>query len=249
MMRQRIFEIIEVAGEGDRLSGAYDAFMLITIVVSLVPLCTKSVAVWTVTVDLITVIIFIIDYLLRFFTADYKYPDLKRMAFIRYPFSFMAIIDLLSILPSFGLVNRGLKIFKIFRLLRTLRVLKTLKAMKAFKALKIIRYSRSIEIIVEVIQSQKEALITVGMLALGYIFVAALVVFSVEPDSFDNFFEAIYWACVSLTTVGYGDIYPISTAGRVVTMLSSIMGIAIVALPSGIITAGYMETLQRNKKE
>ena len=128
-------------------------------------------------------------------------------------------------------------------------MLKTLKAMKAFKALKIIRYSRSIEIIVEVIQSQKEALITVGMLALGYIFVAALVVFSVEPDSFDSFFEAIYWACVSLTTVGYGDIYPISTAGRVVTMLSSIMGIAIVALPSGIITAGYMETLQRNKKE
>ncbi len=222
--------------------------MLITIVVSLVPLCTKSVAVWTVTVDLITVIIFIIDYLLRLFTADYKYPDLKRMAFIRYPFSFMAIIDLLSILPSFGLVNQGLKIFKIFRLVRTLRVLKTLKAMKAFKALKIFRYSRSIEIIGEVIQSQKEALITVGMLALGYIFVAALVVFSVEPDSFDNFFEAIYWACVSLTTVGYGDIYPISTAGRVVTMLSSIMGIAIVALPSGIITAGYMEALQRKKE-
>ena len=91
-------------------------------------------------------------------------------------------------------------------------------------------------------------MITVGMLALGYIFVAALVVFSVEPDSFDNFFEAIYWACVSLTTVGYGDIYPISTAGRVVTMLSSIMGIAIVALPSGIITAGYMEALQRKKE-
>ena len=82
-------------------------------------------------------------------------------------------------------------------------------------------------------------------MAFGYILIAALVIFNVEPQTFDNFFEAIYWACVSLTTMGYGDIYPVTAAGRLVTMVSSFVGIAIVALPSGIITAGYMDEIRR----
>jgi voltage-gated potassium channel len=82
-------------------------------------------------------------------------------------------------------------------------------------------------------------------LAGGYIMVSALIIFNVEPDSFQNFFDAIYWATVSLTTVGYGDIYPVSTLGRVITMISSIFGIAIVALPAGIITAGYMTEINK----
>ena len=90
---------------------------------------------------------------------------------------------------------------------------------------------------------------TVGVLAVMYILISALIVFSVEPDTFDSFFEAVYWATVSLTTVGYGDIYPSSTAGRIVAMVSSVFGIAIVALPSSIITAGYMEALIGEKKD
>ena len=85
-------------------------------------------------------------------------------------------------------------------------------------------------------------------LAIGYIFVSALIIFNVESDSFATFFDAIYWATISLTTVGYGDIYPVTTAGRMITMLSSIFGIAIVALPAGIITAGYMDALSDEKK-
>lgn len=243
-MRKRLFEIIEVASENDRISNVYDVIMMIAIIVSLIPLCTKSTAAWTVVIDGVTVALFIIDYILREVTADYKYPTKGKAAFLYYPFSFMAVIDLLSILPSFGMFGQGLKILKIFRLFRTLKVLKALKALKAFRALKIFRYSRSITLIVNVIKAQKEALITVGGLAVGYIFVAALIVFNVEPDTFSSFFDAIYWACVSLTTVGYGDIYPVSTAGRIVTMLSAIVGIAIVALPSGIITAGYMDALR-----
>ena len=77
--------------------------------------------------------------------------------------------------------------------------------------------------------------------------ISALVVFNVEPDSFGSFFDAIYWATVSLTTVGYGDIYPVSTLGRIITMVSSIFGIAIVALPAGIITAGYMNEISKEK--
>ena len=77
----------------------------------------------------------------------------------------------------------------------------------------------------------------------AYILISALVIFNVEPQTFDNFFEAIYWATVSLTTVGYGDIYPTSDIGRIITMISSVFGIAIVALPAGIITAGYMDEI------
>ncbi len=88
-------------------------------------------------------------------------------------------------------------------------------------------------------------MMAVCSLAVAYVILSALVIFNVEPDTFNNFFDAIYWATVSLTTMGYGDIYPVSTAGRIVTMISSFMGIAIIALPAGIITAGYMDELAK----
>ena len=87
----------------------------------------------------------------------------------------------------------------------------------------------------------------VGILAVGYVLVSALVVVSIEPQTFPTYFDAVYWATVSLTTVGYGDIYAVSTAGKVITMISSMFGIAIIALPGGIITAGYMEEIREQK--
>lgn len=90
-------------------------------------------------------------------------------------------------------------------------------------------------------------MIAVLYLAIGYIFVCTLIIFNVEPDSFNTFFDAIYWATISLTTVGYGDIYPITTLERIITMVSSFMGIAIVALPASIITAGYMKEIESDK--
>lgn len=84
-------------------------------------------------------------------------------------------------------------------------------------------------------------------MAVAYILISALVIYNVEPDSFETSFDAIYWATISLTTVGYGDIYPITTIGRIVTMFSSAFGIAIIALPSGVITAGYLEEISKDK--
>lgn len=241
-LRNRIFEVIELSSEDDKLSTAYDFFMMAIILASLIPLAFKQTSTLFAIIDKVTVIVFILDYLLRLLTADLK---LERgiVSFAIYPFTFMAIIDLLSILPSFDILFAGLKTLKLLRLFRTFR------ALKVFKAFKFFRYSRSIDIIIGVIRSQKEPLIAVCTLAVSYILIAALVIFNVEPDTFSNFFEAIYWACVSLTTMGYGDIYPVSTAGRIVTMISSFVGIAIVALPAGIITAGYMDTINKNKNE
>ncbi len=232
-MRKRLFEIIDTSTEEDKLGNVYDVFMMVVIVASLVPLAFKTEYRAFQIIDKVAVVIFIIDYILRLITADYKLEK-KGISFVIYPFTPMAIIDLLCILPSLNLISGGFRILKVFRLLRTLRV---------FRVFKAIRYSKSIKMITEVFKTQKKPLFTVGLLAIGYVLVSALVIFNVEPDSFNNFFDAVYWATVSLTTMGYGDIYPVTTLGRIVTMVSSVFGIAIIALPAGIITAGFMEQL------
>lgn len=238
-MRERIFQMLDDERENDRLNNLYDVFMMVTIIVSLIPLAFKTenrVFFW---IDKVSMVLFIIDYVLRFITADYKLGR-KRLSFLLYPGTPMAIVDLFCILPSLNLVQHGFRILKVFRLFRTLRV---------FRVFKAVRYSKSIRMIREVFSQQRKALITVGLLAGAYVLISALVVFNVEPEPFKTFFDAVYWATVSLTTVGYGDIYPKTTVGRIVTMVSSVFGIAIIALPSGIITAGVMDQLKRERAE
>ena len=234
-MRKRLFEIIEVAKENDRLSQAYDFIMIFVIFLSLLPLTVKEQTPFLNVVDKITASTFVIDYLFRLITADFKLEQGK-LSFVRYPFTFMAIVDLVSILPSVTFINNGFRVLKVSRLFRSLRV---------FRIFKSFRYSKNVALIVRVFSKQKDSLMVVIWFALGYIVISALVIFNVEPETFDTFFDAVYWATVSLTTMGYGDIYPVSTIGRIVTMLSSFIGIAIVALPAGIITAGYMEELEK----
>ncbi len=237
-MRQRLFEIIEPSGDGDRLSAVYDFFMMAVIVLSLIPLAFKSEPAAFVVIDKAAAGIFIVDYILRWMTADCKLGSPSPWCFLRYPITSMAIVDLVSILPSLTIINQG------FKLLRLLRMFRALRVFRVFKAL---RYSRNFTIILTVIRSSKRSLAAVGALSAGYILVAALVIFNVEPDTFETFFDAIYWATISLTTVGYGDIYPVSLLGRIITMLSSFLGIAVVALPAGIITAGYMKEVDKTE--
>ena len=238
MTRKRIFSVIEKSDGNDLWSSVYDYAMIVLIVASLVPLAFKSDALGFRIVDAVCVAVFGIDYLLRRITADYKFGKRSVGSFLRYPFSAMALIDLLSILPSLTVLNSGLKLLRVLRLIRACRV---------FRVFKALRYSKSITIIADTLKSSRDSLLAVGSLAVGYILVSALLIFNVEPDSFRTFFDAIYWATISLTTVGYGDIYPVSTLGRIVTMVSSVFGIAIVALPAGIITGGYMTELEKSK--
>lgn len=184
-------------------------------------------------IDSITTTIFIIDYLLRLITADFKLGK-GFVSFIRYPFTFMALIDLFAILPSLNIINKGFKALKMLRLSKMIRV---------FRAFKTFRYSKNIQIIKNVFVKQKDSLTVVCALAFGYIFITALIMFNLESATFKTFFDALYWATVSLTTVGYGDIYAVSNIGKFITMVSSLVGIAIVALPAGIITAGYLDEI------
>ena len=237
-MRKRLFEVIETAKEDDRLSNVYDVFMMVVIVLSIVPLAFKQEPRFFTVMDKVAAGVFIADYLLRFATADLK---LKKGAFsfLLYPVTPMALIDLICILPSLSVISSAFRVLKVFRLLRTLRV---------FRIFKAVRYSKSINMIGRVFEMEHKPLITVGALAAGYVLVSALVIFNVEPELFGSFLDAVYWATVSLTTMGYGDITPVTAAGRIVTIISSMKGIAIIALPSGIMTAGFMRILHEDQE-
>ncbi len=237
-MRKRIFDVIEPGNKSGKYCKLYDVGMIIIITISLIPLVFKQETLLLYALEKFTMVVFIIDYALRWMTADYFFGKKTFGSFLKYPFTAMAIIDLLSILPSICMLNQSVKVLRVFRMIRAMRVLRVLKT---------IRYSKSLSLISRVIANSKESLSAVCVLAAGYILTSALIIFNVEPETFETFFDALYWATVSLTTVGYGDIYPVSNLGRVITMASSVFGIAIVALPAGIITAGYMNELQKKK--
>lgn len=230
-MRKKIYNILNQ-------NAIYDTFMFTVIIISIIPLAFVKQQSWMTLIDRITVIIFIIDYILRWFVADKLSNKLNK--FILYPLTPMAIIDLLSILPSITLLNSSFKLLKIFRLFRSLRLLKILK---------LVRYSKSITMICNVFKKQKETFITILVMAITYILVSALVIINVEPETFPTYFDALYWATISLTTVGYGDVYAVTTIGKIITMISSFLGIAVVALPAGIITSGLMDELSKSHDE
>lgn len=230
-MRKKIYNILNQ-------NVIYDTFMFTVIIISIIPLAFVKQQSWMTLIDRITVIIFIVDYILRWFVADKLSNKLNK--FILYPLTPMAIIDLLSILPSITLLNSSFKLLKIFRLFRSLRLLKILK---------LVRYSKSITMICNVFKKQKETFITILVMAITYILVSALVIINVEPETFPTYFDALYWATISLTTVGYGDVYAVTTIGKIITMISSFLGIAVVALPAGIITSGLMDELSKSHDE
>ena len=181
-MRKQIFEIIEPANRENKFSKIYDIGMIITITLSLLPLAFKQDILLFNIIDKVAVIIFIIDYFLRWLTADYLFEKRSFLSFLKYPFTVMAIIDLISILPSLTILNNGVKVLRIFRMIR---------AMKVFRIFKTMRYSKSIQIISRVISSSRDSLVAVCILAAGYILISALIIFNVEPDTFDTFFDAI----------------------------------------------------------
>ena len=220
--------------------------MLIAIVVSIIPLVFVEEYPVFRYIEIVTVSLFIIDYILRWITADYRLRKQRRSFFI-YPFTFWAIIDLLSILPALSVLSKGFKIFRITRLLKVLRLFK------------VFRYTDKIRVLGRVVRKEKTVLLTVLGVAVFYVFLTALIMFNAEPHvnpetgstTFGSFFDALYWATVTLTTVGYGDLTPVTNIGRFVSMLSSLFGVAVIALPSGVITASYLEELRsmRNKKK
>ncbi|WP_423188707.1 ion transporter [Alkalibacterium sp. f15] len=240
-MRKELYRILDVEDDASIQSKTYNVVNILMIVISVIPLLFKEQTITLLRLEIIAVVFFSLDYIFRFLTADFKFPEKKSLtAFVSYPFAPFAIIDLLSILPSLTFLNQSFRLFRLLRLSRSLRV---------FRTFKLFRYSKSFELLIQAIKKQKDSLMLVGGLIIIYIFVAALLVFNVEPQTFPTFMDALNWATSSLTTVTYGDVYPTSTLGQLISMLSNVVGVIIIALPTSIITAGYIEELEDKKLE
>ncbi|MCR4833874.1 MAG: ion transporter [Butyrivibrio sp.] len=238
LLKKRIYEIIETGHEGDIASIIYDIMIVISIIGGFTPLMIKQVNAYTKALDLLIIFVFFVDYVLRVYTSDYKMGIKSYKAYIYYATTPMAIIDLLSIVPILSFVIPGnTVIIDAFRLFKVMRILK------------VTRYSSTMVAVSNVIRRVKNELGAVLLFTLLYIYTSALIIFQVEPDSFNSFFDAIYWATISITTIGYGDISPTTSLGRFVTMLSALVGVAIIALPTGIITAAYMDEIKRRKNK
>jgi len=239
-MRKTIFEILERNEQSSKFSIAYDVFTFFVIIASLIPIMCIQAKPGFIYIEVITVTIFIIDYILRWITADYKLGK-KAWSFVLYPFMPMAIFDILSILSGMSVLSQGFKLFRMTRLFKILRLFKFARHLGRF------------ELLWSVIKKEKDVLYTVMGISIFYIFITALIMFNVEPHinpvtgavTFSSFFDALYWATVTLTTVGYGDLCPVTDVGRLIGMLSSLFGIAIIALPSGVITASYLDELRK----
>lgn len=242
-MRETIFNLIESQDKKTRFSKLYDGVMLAAIFVSLVPLMFREEIFILRAIEYTVTVLFSLDYVLRWITADIKKPKMGKWAFVVYPLTFAAIIDLVSILPIFASINNSLRILRMWRLFSLLLIFR------------IFRHFEPLQIVLRVFKKKSSQLLTVVGFAIVYIFITALIMFNLEKPInpatgqhfFCDFFDALYWATCTLTTVGYGDIYPLTNIGRFISMISALVGISIVALPSSIITSGYMEEMKEWK--
>ncbi|MCL1948428.1 MAG: ion transporter [Turicibacter sp.] len=194
--------------------------------------------------DYFSVIVFTIEYALRVWTAPCRFPSLSpKKARLKYIFSFMAMADLLAILPFYipFLISVDLRVLRLFRLLRILRMLK------------INRYTDALATVSRVVKAKVNQLVSSMFVMLILLVIASLLVYYFEnpaqPEVFRNAFSGLWWAIVTLTTVGYGDIYPITASGKVLSAIVSILGIGFVAIPTGIISSGFVENINQTRDE
>ena len=249
--RKRIFEIIEVGNDLDHASRGYDflnAFaILVNLTVSIMYTFDKMELLYGSTlllIEEITVAFFCIDYLLRVWTAKYLYRDMKESEAIRkYMFSFTGIIDMLSFVPYY------LPIFfpggaVAFRMIRIARI---------FRLFKINAYYDSLNVITAVINGKKQQIISSVFIVVVLMIASSLCMYSIEheaqPEVFQNAFSGIWWAASTLLTVGYGDIFPITIGGKILGIFITFLGVGMVAIPTGIISAGFVEQYATIKKD
>ncbi len=247
--RKRAHEIVEVGSSGDWVSQGYDWLGTILLIVNLIVTILETFdrlaayeMVFTV-LEEITVAFFAVDYVLRVWAAPDLYADLSEgQARKKYLLSFTGIIDLLSFLPHYLPVffPEGAAVFRMFRVVRILRLFQ------------VNAYYNSIHVITTVISSKKQQLFSSVFIILVLMVGSSLCMYSLEnaaqPEVFSNAFSGIWWAASTLLTVGYGDIYPITTWGKIFGIIITFLGVGMVAIPTGIISAGFVDQYSRLKR-
>lgn len=247
-IRKRVWEIVEIAKPGDVVSKYFDIFILALIFLNVLAVILESVEslerrfhLAFEIFEFFSVAVFSLEYIARVWSCvvlpKYANPITGRIQFILHPLS---IIDLASVLP-----------FYLSFLAVDLRVIRMLRLLRIFRVAKLTRYSSVIRLFGRVFKDKKEELALTFMLMLGLIILVSSLMYFAEheaqPDKFPDIPSAMWWSVVTLTTVGYGDIYPVTTLGKVLAGLSAILGVGMFALPTGILGASFVEEIQKEK--
>ena len=248
--RKRLFEIIEIGLPGDVASQVYDAFNILSIVINLVVSVMYTFddlharfGPWLVTIEAVTVAFFAADFAMRLWTAKFLRPSLTEpRAVLRYIFSFSGLVDLLSFLPYYLPVffPSGAVAFRMFRVARV------------FRLFRVNAYYDSLGVITQVISSKRQQLFSSVFILLVLMLASSLCMYSLEhdaqPEVFSNAFSGIWWSVSTLLTIGYGDIYPVTTMGKIFSIFITFLGVGMVAIPTGIISAGFVDQYTRIKR-
>lgn len=249
-IRSNIFSMVSVGVVDEPINQAYDIISTGALIINLAAaimntydnLNARYGTVFSI-IEKVTVAFFAIDFLLRLITAAELYPNNKTFVAMRkYIFSFAGIVDILSFIPYYLPVffPSGAAVFRMFRVVRILRLFR------------INAYYDSLNVITEVLSSKKQQLMSSVFIILVLMVASSLCMYSVEhaaqPDVFQNAFSGIWWSASTLLTVGYGDIYPVTTLGKFFGIMIAFLGVGMVAIPTGIISAGFVEQCTRLKE-
>ena len=247
--RQRMYRVFRVAVEGEPLSNTFDRFLLVLILLNVAAVVAESVqalgsryALQFRVFEIFSVAVFTVEYLLRVWACvedtRYRQPLTGRL---RYMFTPLALIDLLAVLPFYlAFVSTDLRMLRVLRVFRLLRIAK------------IARYSQTLQIFGRVLKQTRVQLFFTLMLMAVLLLLASSLMYAVEqeaqPEAFSSIPAAMWWAIATLTTVGYGDVYPITVWGKFFGSLIAVFGIGMFALPTGVLGAAFLDEIRRSRK-
>ncbi len=247
-IKRRIFEIIELDNPGDTYSKTFKVFIITLIILNIIAVVISTVEeiyqkhqIWLDNFELISVIIFTIEYILRVWSSNvvpgYKHSISGRIRFILKP---LVIIDLIAILP-----------FYLPLLLPNLIFTRSFRIFRIFRIFKISRYSDTTKLFAQIIKSKQEEIVIAVFIGLNLLIISASLIYFAEheaqPENFPHIPAAMWWGVVTLTTVGYGDVYPITPLGRFLGAIVALIGVGIFALPTGIVASGFTEEIEKKR--
>lgn len=244
--KKRIFDIIQIGQRDDTPSRLFDyilvAVIIINILVMLLDTFDELSALFGIfrIIEIVCLVLFCLEYALRIWTADCLYPQLsKSQAVWKYLISFDGIVEILTILPFFFLSG-----FVAFRMLRVVRI---------FHLFRINNSYDSFHVITTVIMEKKNQILSSVFIIFVLMVASSLCMYSAEheaqPEAFNNAFSGLWWSISTILTVGYGDIYPVTVMGRMLAILIAILGVGVVAIPTGILSAGFVEQYTKLQKD
>ena len=247
--KKRIFDIIQIGSQVDVASKIFDVFIVIMIITSITMTFMQTFDELDPydhilnKIELFTIVVFIIEYLLRIYTSDLLYPEESRgRAIWSFMTSFYGLVDLLTILSYFmELDSNGIVAFRMIRAVRILRLFKVNTSSDAFN------------VVAGVLKERKNQILSSIFMIAMLIMASSLCMYGfehdVQPEVFNNAFSGIWWAMSTVLTIGYGDIYPVTIGGRIIAIVIALLGVCAVAIPTGVISAGFVEYYARLKRD